>query len=158
MSTPGVGGVTGAASDSPHADLRLLDAVYEMAAAVAEASSLEDVYDEVLDALVHTVGADRAAVLLLDAGGTLRCEASAGLPEVFRRAVEGVPPWPLDASGASGASGGGRELAPVLISDIEREPGLKSLLPDIGTTLQIAAPERSGGASEGAGGAQVRAL
>ena len=92
MSTPGVGGVTGAASDSPHADLRLLDAVYEMAAAVAEASSLEDVYDEVLDALVHTVGADRAAVLLLDASGVLRCEASAGLPEVFRRAVEGLPP------------------------------------------------------------------
>jgi PAS domain S-box-containing protein len=146
MSTPGVGGVARAASDSPEAGLRPLEVVYDMAAALVAAPSLEVVFDEVLEALVEAAGADRVAVLLLDAAGVLRCEASHSFPEALREAVEGSPPW------AAQASDHDPEPEPVLIPDVEREPGLAKLLsvPPEGVTGTQG--------TQGVQGAQIRAL
>jgi len=143
MSRPGVGGVARAASDSSEAGLRPLEVVYDMAAALVAAPSLEVVFDEVLEALVEAAGADRVAVLLLDAAGVLRCEASHAFPEALREAVEGSPPW------AAQASDHDPEPEPVLIPDVEREPGLAKLL---------SVPPEGVTGTQGVQGVQIRAL
>ena len=119
MSMPGDGGWTRSSSDPLEPRLRPLQIVYEMAATVAAASSLEVVYDQALGALTQAAGADRAAVLLCDADGVLRFEASSGLSESYRRAVEGHAPWPPAPA----------DPAPVLVPDVEADPGLASLRP-----------------------------
>jgi len=88
--------------------LRDLDAVYRFADAVAGARALDDVLEAALDAALEATGADRAAVLLVDADDVLRFRAWRGLSDRYRAATEGHSPWPADV----------RDPQPVLVEDV----------------------------------------
>ncbi|HEX8770176.1 MAG TPA: GAF domain-containing protein, partial [Acidimicrobiales bacterium] len=75
------------------------------------------IYEAALDAIVDTLGADRAAVLLFDADGVIRFKASRGLSSSYMAAVEGHTPWPQDEPAAK----------PVLITDVSGAPDLAAL-------------------------------
>lgn len=81
------------------------------------APGLGAIYEAALDAIVDTLGADRAAVLLFDADGVIRFKASRGLSNAYKAAVEGHTPWPQDEPAAK----------PVLVSDISADPDLADL-------------------------------
>ncbi len=94
--------------------LRLL---YELTAAVARADSAAAVYEKALDALIGSMDADRASVLLADAQGTMRFAAMRGLSAGYRAQAEGHSPWPRDA----------RDPQPLLIPDAAADPALGAL-------------------------------
>ena len=70
--------------------------LYRLADSLNRATTVEMVYNAALDAIVAALGADRAAVLLLDERGAMRFKAWRGLSEAYRRAVEGHSPWTPD--------------------------------------------------------------
>ncbi|HUQ62638.1 MAG TPA: SpoIIE family protein phosphatase [Acidimicrobiales bacterium] len=75
------------------------------------------IYEAALDAIVDTLGSDRAAVLLFDPDGVIRFKASRGLSEDYKLAVEGHTPWSPDETAAK----------PVLISDVSAAEDLGEL-------------------------------
>ena len=105
-----------AAEDRALAELRALHALAE---AINRCTSLDPVYPEALQALRWTTGADRAAVLLFDAGGTMRFIASDGLSDRYCKAVEGHSPWAANETNAQ----------PILVPAPEREPSIAKLMP-----------------------------
>src|SRR5581483_8657940 len=88
--------------------LRELNALYHVADAVARTRDLDDLFGHALDALIDATAADRASLLLFDAGGVMRYRASRGLSEEYRAATEGHSPWTPDAT----------DPAPVLVADV----------------------------------------
>lgn len=96
---------------------RAFELVADLAVTVAQGDSLPVVYEQALDTLVEATGADRASVLLFDAEGISRFEASRGLSEAYRRAVEGHSPWAPDI----------RDPEPVLVDDVLSYPDLGEL-------------------------------
>lgn len=84
--------------------------------AVSRASSLTAIYDAALACLTDALSVDRAAILLFDAAGVMRFEASRGLSAEYRSAVEGHSPWRRDT----------RDAEPVLIEDVIAAPDLAS--------------------------------
>jgi PAS domain S-box-containing protein len=68
-------------------------ALYDLVAAVNHASSVTEVCDAAIESIFQCQSADRAAVLLTDAGGIMRFTAWRGLSDEYRRAVEGHSPW-----------------------------------------------------------------
>jgi signal transduction histidine kinase len=56
-------------------------------------SRLENVYEAALVAVMSSVGADRAAILLYDDDDKMHFKAWRGLSEEYRRAVDGHSPW-----------------------------------------------------------------
>jgi GAF domain-containing protein len=84
-----------------------LHALHRVTEALARASHLEAIYEEALDALLFTLQADRAAVLLFDDHGVMRFAAWRGLSDEYRAATDGHSPWPPDA----------REPEPLLVPD-----------------------------------------
>lgn len=99
--------------------LRELRILHALADRINRSVSLDELYPETLAALRRAVQADRAAVLLLDAAGSMRFVASDGLSEAYRRAVEGHSPWAANET----------QARPVLVPDPAREPSLAKLLP-----------------------------
>ncbi|HEX6596532.1 MAG TPA: SpoIIE family protein phosphatase [Acidimicrobiales bacterium] len=106
-----------------------LEAIHRLADVAARATDPEPIHREALDVLIDAVGADRAAVLLLDAGedglhgpnpadAGMRFVAWRGLSDGYRAAVGGHSPWPPDAVDAQ----------PVLVPDVVAEPSLAPLL------------------------------
>ncbi|HEX6997138.1 MAG TPA: GAF domain-containing protein [Gammaproteobacteria bacterium] len=83
--------------------LKLLDQV-------ASTTSLELVYSSALACLRDTLGVDRAAVLVPDDDGVMRCVAAMNVSEECRSAVERRCPWPRSGEGA-----------PWLVADVERD-------------------------------------
>ena len=81
-----------------HGRIRELNALYRVADAVARTPSLEELFDEALDALIDATAADRASLLLHDADGVMRFRAWRGLSEAYRAATEGHAPWAPDAA------------------------------------------------------------
>jgi len=71
-------------------------ALYQFAARLHRADSLDEVYDAALDAILSALGCDRASILLHDQAKVMRFVASRGLTEGYRRAVEGHSPWMPD--------------------------------------------------------------
>jgi PAS domain S-box-containing protein len=100
--------------------LRLL---YHLTDILSRPLGPDDVYEEALFALQHALGAARAAVLLCDDAGVMRFKAWRGLSADYRAAVEGHSPWPPNAEAPR----------PVVVADIEKDPGLESLRPVIRT-------------------------
>lgn len=98
-----------------------LVALDRLSDAVGRADRIEQIYEAALDALTTTLGAERAAVLLVDPDGVMRFKAWRRLSEGYRRAVEGHSPWPADAS----------DPQPVLVADAERDPALAPWAPTI---------------------------
>ncbi|HJT19688.1 MAG TPA: response regulator, partial [Nitrospira sp.] len=82
--------------------------LYELANAVNRAGALSDLFEKALDAILLSLRADRASILLFDEGGTMRFAAWRGLSEAYRSAVEGHSPWNMDATDA----------APIVIDDV----------------------------------------
>jgi PAS domain S-box-containing protein len=68
-------------------------ALFAFTEAMQHARSPEQVHQAALDAILQALRCDRAAILLFDAGGTMRFVASRGLSETYKRAVEGHSPW-----------------------------------------------------------------
>jgi PAS domain S-box-containing protein len=98
-----------------------LQVVYQVAEAVNRASSLREIYEAALQALMDGLSADRAAILLFDADGVMRFKAWRGLSDGYRRAVEGHSPWSRDCRGA----------APITFADVRAEASLAALLDTI---------------------------
>lgn len=92
-------------------------AIYRLTETVGRAETLEEIYAEALDSLQRTLKPDRAAILLLDPDGVMRFKSWRGLSADYRAAVEGHSPW----------SPGETNPQPVLISNVEDEPGLGAL-------------------------------
>jgi PAS domain S-box-containing protein len=85
-----------------------LKALYRLTDRLYRARSLRDVYEASLDAIVGTLGCDRASILLFDNAGIMRFVAWRGLSERYRQAVEGHSPW----------RPGDRDPEPIFVPDI----------------------------------------
>ena len=75
---------------------RRMAALYELTDRLQHATTLEDVYETGIDAIVRALGCERASVLLFDDAGVMRFVAWRGLSDTYRKAVEGHSPWRLD--------------------------------------------------------------
>ncbi len=71
-------------------------ALYEVVGRVNRAAELPEIFEAAMDALVQGHGADRAAILIRDGKGLLRCQASRGLSPGFCLVIEGASPWSSD--------------------------------------------------------------
>ena len=71
-------------------------ALYEFTERLHRATSVEDVYESALDAIVHALGCGRASILLFDESKAMRFVASRGLSDSYRQAVDGHSPWAAD--------------------------------------------------------------
>lgn len=91
-----------------------LETIYELNRALTQATTLPDVFDEVLGALQKALDIQRAAILLLDENAKMRFQAWVGLSARYRGAVEGHSPWQPDD----------RDVEPILISDVETDPDI----------------------------------
>lgn len=85
-----------------------LSALYDLTDKLYRARSLEDVYEAALDAIVETLGCERASILVFDEAGVMRFVASRGLSADYRRKVEGHTPW----------KPGERDPQPIFVEDI----------------------------------------
>jgi GAF domain-containing protein len=68
---------------------RQLQVLVELAGAVSRARDSADIYRAAVDGLMRALGADRASVLIFDAGGVMRFKSWVGLSDEYRAAVEG---------------------------------------------------------------------
>ncbi|MFO0705291.1 MAG: PAS domain S-box protein [Nitrospira sp.] len=73
-----------------------LQAISRMTLALARASTLDAVYAEALNGVERALKTDRAAILLFDQEGIMRFQASRGLSDTYRAAVNGHSPWSRD--------------------------------------------------------------
>jgi GAF domain-containing protein len=102
----------------PLRDLDPLTRLGEMTLAIGRASSIEQIYREALSAVAGVTGAACASVLLFDPDGVMRFKAWLNLSELYRATVEGHTPW----------TPGQRDVSPVLVEDVAREPSLARFL------------------------------
>jgi PAS domain S-box-containing protein len=70
-----------------------LHVLYELASAVNRADEVAVLYETALDAIMVSLNATRASILLFDEQGVMRFEAWRGLSEAYRIGVEGHSPW-----------------------------------------------------------------
>lgn len=73
-----------------------LAALYSLTDSLHRATSLEEIYDAALDAILQALPCGRASILLCDETGTMKFVAWRGLSERYRQAVEGHSPWSPD--------------------------------------------------------------
>lgn len=92
-----------------------LQTIYQMTASVNRAQHIDDIYKEALDGLCQALGADQAAILLLDDQGVLRHQAWQQLSPAFRQAAESHDPWMQ------------RDSEPLLVEDIATDLTLTPL-------------------------------
>jgi signal transduction histidine kinase len=104
---------------APDRVLEELRVLHALAEAINRSSAVEEVYPEALLALRRITAAERAAVLLYDASGSLEFVAWHGLSEAYRKAVAGHSPWAVDDA----------DPAPIVLADPAEEPALAPLLP-----------------------------
>ena len=86
-----------------------LSALYRLTDKLYRASSLDDVYDAALEAIMSTLGCSRASILLFDEAGVMSFVAWRGLSEGYRKAVHGHTPWKPGES----------DPQPIFVADIE---------------------------------------
>ena len=94
-----------------------LEQLYKFSEVINRSSALDDVYEQALVAIKKLLKVDKAAILLFDSDGVMRFKDYLGLSKKYRKAVEGHSPWKKDT----------KNPAPVLVSDIKREPTLTHL-------------------------------
>ena len=82
------------------AEVRRLNSLYELLAALSRASALEDVYASAINSLLAATSADRAAILIFDDDAVIRFKWWHGLSSEYRQAVTGHTPWPKGTLGA----------------------------------------------------------
>jgi len=71
-------------------------ALFQFSEKLQHASSLPDVYDAALDAILAALACERAAILLFDHDEVMRFVGWRGLSDGYRHAVEGHSPWAKD--------------------------------------------------------------
>jgi serine phosphatase RsbU (regulator of sigma subunit) len=97
-----------------------LRAMLQVTAALHESgSSPARFHQAAVEAVVTTVGADRAALLLYDTDDVMRFKAWRGLSDEYRRAVEGHTPWSPDDADA----------VPIPVTDVFADPGMAEFWP-----------------------------
>jgi len=84
-------------------------ALYKLTYRLHRATSLTEIYDAALEAIVTALNCQRASVLLFDEQGVMRFVGWRGLSEAYRKAVEGHSPWKRDE----------REPQPICMGNIE---------------------------------------
>jgi len=99
--------------------LRPLEAVHRLMTSLHRAESPAGFYHEAVDAVVTTLGVDRASLLLFDPDGVMRFKAWRGLSDGYRRAVEGHTPWTPGQTGVS----------PILVPDVAADDELAGYRP-----------------------------
>lgn len=105
---------TPAAAETPAGDLR---ALYDLTAAAARATAVEDVYAEALRVVRSALDLDRAAVLVVDEQGVMRFRAWERLSDAYRARTDGHSPWSPDE----------RNPMPVVIEDVAEDERLGEL-------------------------------
>ena len=73
-----------------------LPAVIRLCHDLAHATTLEQMFTSVVDALVVGTGVTRASVLTFDESGVMRFRAAHGLSDAYKRRVDGHSPWTVD--------------------------------------------------------------
>jgi PAS domain S-box-containing protein len=96
------------------AEVRRLRTLYQLLAALSQASALEDVYQAAICSLLDATSADRAAILLFDDDDVIRFKTSRGLSPEYQAAVTGHSPWPKGALHA----------APIVVPDVRLDENL----------------------------------
>ena len=94
-----------------------LQQLYNLARLVDREDSLEKIYDHAMDLLTGGFKADRCSILLFDADGIMRFEASRGISAAYRKAAEGHSPW----------KPGTKNPLPIFVEDVAREESLEPL-------------------------------
>lgn len=84
-----------------------VEVLYELAAATARATTLDEIFEPALDSVCRALNVERASILLFDDAGTMRFRAWRKLSADYRHAVDGHSPWGRDAE----------EPAPILVGD-----------------------------------------
>ena len=95
--------------------------LYELASAVNRSDETAVLYETALDAIVVSLNAARASILLFDDHGIMRFQAWRGLSEAYRAAVEGHSPW----------TRGHDNPSPILVPDVassDIEHGLRATI------------------------------
>jgi len=98
-----------------------LDGLHRLSGSVNRAESLEQIYDAAIAALLESLGADRASILLYDQEMVMRFVAWHGLSEGYRRAVEGHSPWTPETV----------DPEPILVDDVDLDDELAPYRPTI---------------------------
>jgi len=100
-------------------------ALYRFTDRLYRSSSISDVYEAALDAIVAALRCSRASILLFDEASVMRFVAARGLSPAYRRAVEGHSPWKQ----------GDVDPSPVCISNIadtDQDDALKRVIAEEG--------------------------
>jgi len=84
-------------------------ALHQFTDRLFRASSVEEVHEAALDAIVRALGCDRASILMFDRSGVMKFLAWRGLSEGYRRTVEGHSPWTRES----------KDPQPISIEDID---------------------------------------
>ena len=93
--------------------------LYRLTDRLHHASSLDEVYEAALDAILEALPCDRASILLADDAAVMRFVASRALSHQYRASVEGHSPW----------TAGEPQPRPVVIADVahaELNPELRA--------------------------------
>jgi len=104
-------------------------ALYTFTDRLFRAHSRNHIYEAGLDAILHILGCDRAAILLFDDRNVMRFVAWRGLSDEYRRAVDGHSPWMPEDQVAK----------PICIDDIEKAGDLSEELKAVVRGERIAA-------------------
>ena len=86
-----------------------LTALYRLTDRLYRARTADDVYNAALDAIVGTLGCERASILLFDDQGVMSFVAWRGLSDRYRTNLRGHSPW----------KPGDSDPSPIFVSDIE---------------------------------------
>lgn len=100
--------------DELRARIRELELVYQLSMDVARARSLDEIYSHALDAVLESLRADRASLLLFDDDDVIRFKAWSGLTASYRKAVEGHSPW----------ARGEQSPSPITVPDVCDDPSM----------------------------------
>jgi signal transduction histidine kinase len=90
--------------------------LYELAARVIGAKTVEEVFGAALDGIERALGASRCSILTFDTEHVMRFRAWRGLSEEYRRAVEGHTPWARQC----------RDPQPIVVPDVRKDESLSS--------------------------------
>lgn len=94
---------------SPLEGGREASALFRLTDRLYRASTDQDVHEAALDAIVESLGCQRASILLFDDAGVIQFAAARGLSDEYRRKLAGHTPWKL----------GHRDPQPIFVSDID---------------------------------------
>ncbi len=105
------------ASAAAESTARELRALYDLTAAVARATEIEEIFEEALRVVGSALEVDRAAVLVADEQGVMRFRAWNRLSDGYRAGTEGHSPWSPDE----------RNPLPVVVEDVAKDETLGEL-------------------------------